>query len=170
MKKILALFFALLMLCSCSNALAVSTAEVAAAYQGNFTAKVKAVFGGNEAEFTVAKKPESISISATYPCELAGMSIELFDEHAAITYEDMTQDIDTDNLPEGTAFLLLQELFEELADPEDFALSTEKENLRAQNEDFSAVLNSRDFGLISAKFEKYATEFTFSDWNFAAAE
>ncbi|MBR5872016.1 MAG: hypothetical protein IKZ06_00010, partial [Oscillospiraceae bacterium] len=99
-----------------------------------------------------------------------GMGIEIFDEHAKISYNGMEQEIKKDSLPEGTPFLLLEELFEELSDPEDFVLSTENEKLFAKGEDFSAVLSKEDFSLVSAEFPAFGTKFTFSDFKFEAAE
>ena len=66
--------------------------------------------------------------------------------------------------------MLLEELFEELSDPEDFALSTENENIVADFEEFSAVLSSEDFSLISAEFPFFETKFTFSNFEFKPAE
>ncbi len=168
MKKIISVLIILCMLCSCSNGVSVSSAQVAKAYQNGFTANVTAVFGENKTEMSITKNPMSISILLNYPAELAGMGIELFDEHAVITYQGMTQEINTDNLPDGTPFLLLEELFDELSDPEEFALSTEVDNLSAKNDDFTAVLDGENFALISAKFSGYATEFTFTEFEFTA--
>ena len=134
------------------------------------SASVKAAFGENEAEITVLKNGMSISFSVYSPNELSGMGIEIFDEHAKISYNGMEQEIKKDSLPEGTPFLLLEELFDGLSDPEDFILSTENENLLADFGDFSAVLSAEDFSLISANFPAFETKFTFSDFEFLPAE
>jgi hypothetical protein len=98
------------------------------------------------------------------------MGIEISDEHAKIGYKGMEQEIEKDSLPEGTPFLLLEELFEELSDPEEFTLSTENENIVADFGDFSAVLSSEDFSLISAEFPFFETKFTFSNFEFLPSE
>lgn len=170
MRKLIFVLVLILSLCGCSNAVSVTPQEIAAAFQGDFSAKATAVFGENETGMSVAKNGMSISILLDSPAELAGMGIELFDEHAKVTYQGMEQEIDTDSLPGGTPFLLLEELFDELADPEEFTLSTEDGNLVAKNDDFAAVLSSEDFSLLSAVFARYATEFCFSEWEFGAAE
>ena len=66
--------------------------------------------------------------------------------------------------------MLLEELFEELSNPEDFVLSTENGNLIARSEDFSAALSAEDFSLISAEFPLFETKFTFSDFEFSQTE
>ena len=118
----------------------------------------------------VLKNGMSISFLLAFPKELSGMEVVLSDEHARVIFEGMEQEINTENLPEGTPFLLLEELFEELSDPEEFVLSTEKEKLVAKNDDFSAVLSAEDYSLISAEFSQYATKFTFSDFAFGTAK
>ncbi len=168
MKKLIAGLFLVLVLGGCSANAAVSTAEVAKAYSGDFYTEAKAAFGEATAEMSIEKKPMSISILLSSPGELAGMSIELFDEHALITYEGMTQELDTDNLPDGTVFLLIEELFDELSDPDEYILSTENGDLKAKADDFTAVLNPENFGLISAKFPRYSTEFTFGEFAFGS--
>jgi hypothetical protein len=112
----------------------------------------------------------SISIFLNNPSELSGMGIEIYDEHAKIIYNGMEQEIRKNSLPEGTPFLLLEELFEDLSDPEDFVLSTENENIVADFGDFSAVLSSEDFSLISAEFPFFETKFTFSNFEFVPSE
>lgn len=157
-------------LSACSNAQAPAPQDVAKAYGGDFSTAAKVNFGENEAEMQITKNPMSISILLDFPAEVSGMSIELFDEHAKITYEGMEQNIKTDSLPEGTPFLLIRELFEELADPDDFTLSTENDLLKAQGDDFSAVLSPEDFSLISAEFPEYRTSFAFSGFEFSAGK
>ncbi len=166
MKKFISVLIILGLLCGCSNSVSVAPQQVANVYKNGFTAKATAVFGESKTEMSITKNPTSISILLNSPAELSGMGIELFDEHAVISYEGMTQEIKTENLPDGTAFLLLEELFEELSDPEDFTLSTEADRIIAKNEDFTAVLNEENFAPISAKFSEYATEFTFSEFEF----
>ncbi|MBQ7874787.1 MAG: hypothetical protein IJ306_06485 [Oscillospiraceae bacterium] len=169
MRKLIVIFVLILSLCGCSNAAAATPQEVAAAFRKDFSAKATAVFGDNETGMSISKNGMSISILLDSPAELAGMGIELFDEHAKVTYQGMEQEIDTDSLPGGTPFLLLEELFNELANADEFALSTEDGNLVAKNDDFTAVLSSEDLSLISAAFQRYATEFSFSDWAFGEA-
>lgn len=170
MKKLIAIIAFVLMFSACSNSLAAAPQEVAKAYEKDFSASAIIAFGDNKAEFDVLKNGMSISISLNSPAELSGMGIEIFDEHAKITYNGMEQEIRKDSLPEGTPFLLLEELFEELSEPEDFSLSTENENLAADFGDFSAVLSAEDFSLISADFPFYETKFTFSNFEFKSAE
>lgn len=167
MRKIIFVFAFFLLFSGCSNVSKVTPQEVAGVYNGDFTAAARVVFGDNEAEITVAKNGMSISIFVTSPAELEGMGIEIFDEHAKISYDGMEQEIKTDSLPEGTPFLLLEKLFDELSDPEDFGLSTENGNLAAKGEDFSAVLSAEDFSVISAKFPLFETEFAFSEFEFS---
>ena len=170
MKKIIMLTAFVLLLYGCSKSPSATPQEVAKAYEQDFSASAMIVFGDNKAEFDVLKNGMSISISLNSPAELSGMGIEIFDEHAKITYNGMKQEIRKDSLPEGTPFLLLEELFEELSEPEDFSLSTENENLAADFGDFSAVLSAEDFSLINAEFPFYETKFTFSNFEFKSAE
>ena len=170
MKKFIMLAAIVLLFSGCSNSLKVTPQDVAGAYGNVFSASVKAVFGERETEMSVSKNGMSISITVNSPAELSGMGIEISDEHAKIGYKGMEQEIEKNSLPEGTPFLLLEELFEELSDPEKFTLSTENEKLIASFEDFSAVLSPEDFSLISAKFPLFETEFTFSDFVFKPAE
>lgn len=170
MKKLFLILVLILSLCGCSNSAAPSPQKVAKAYQNDFTASAKVVFGENEAEMQIEKKPMSISIMLNFPAEISGMGIELFDEHAKISYEGLEQNIKTDSLPEGTPFLLLKELFEELSDPEDFVLSMENKGITAKGDDFFAVLSEEDFSLISAEFPEYRTKFVFSNFEFSVPE
>jgi hypothetical protein len=169
MRKIIFVFAFIFSLFGCSNVSNVTPGEVAEVYNGDFTAEARVVFGDNEVEMLITKNGMSISISVTSPAELEGMGIEISDEHAKISYEGMEQEIKTDFLPEGTPFLLLEKLFDELSDPEDFTLSTENGNLTAKGEDFSAVLSAEDFSVISAKFPAFETEFAFSEFEFKSA-
>ncbi|MBQ5329426.1 MAG: membrane lipoprotein lipid attachment site-containing protein [Oscillospiraceae bacterium] len=170
MKKIILLLVIIFVLCGCSKSVSVTPQEVAEKYKQNFSSSVIAVFGDNRAEMEASKNGMSISVSVNFPAELSGMGIEIFDEHAKIIYEGMEQEIKKDSLPEGTPFLLLEELFDELSDPDEFTLSTENENIIAKGEGFSAVLSPEDFSLVSAKFPLFETEFTFSDFVFKSAE
>ena len=170
MRKIILPFVFLFLFSGCSNSVSVTPQEVAEKYKQDFSSSVIAVFGDNRAEMEASKNGMSISISVNSPAELSGMGIEIFDEHAKIIYEGMEQEIKKDSLPEGTPFLLLEELFEELSDPDEFTLSTENENIIAKGEGFSAVLSPEDFSLVSAKFPLFETEFTFSDFVFKSAE
>ena len=170
MKKlvlVMVLFFAF---SGCSSETNATPEDVAKAYKRDFSAAAKTVFKDMDTEMDIAKNGMSINIVLDSPKEVSGMGIEIFDEHAKISYEGMEQEIKTDSLPEGTPFLLLKDLFDELSDPEDFTLSTENEKLVAKGEDFSAVLSPEDFSLISAEFPFYETKFTFSNFAFAAAE
>ena len=152
MKKIILSFVLMAMFSGCSNSFSVTPQEVAKVYEKDFSASVLVDFGKNRTEMEMLKNSMSISISVDSPAELSGMGIEISDEHAKISYNGMEQEIEKDSLPERTPFLLLEELFEELSDPEDFVLSTENGNLIAKGEDFSAVLSSEDFSVISAEF------------------
>ena len=170
MRKIIFLFSFLLLFSGCSNSVSVTPQEVAEKYKQDFSASVSAVFGENEAELDITKNSMSIGIFANSPAELSGMGIEIFDEHAKISYNGMEQEIKKDSLPEGTPFLLLEELFEELSDSEDFSLSTENEKIVVKGEGFSAVLSPKDFSLLEAEFPLFETEFSFSNFEFVPAE
>ena len=172
MKKRIFVFVLILslILSGCSNSVLPSAEDVTNAYKNDFSAAAKVSFDDNEAEMKITKKPMSISISLVFPAEISGMEIVLSDEHAKINYEGMEQTVRIDSLPEGTPFLLLAELFEELSDPEDFVLSTENGNIIAKGDDFSAVLSSENFSIVSAEFPEYRTSFAFSDFNFSASE
>ena len=170
MKKLIVFAALVFAFSGCSNSVSVSPEEVSKTYEKDFLASAKAVFGENEAEIAVLKNGMSISFSVGSPNELSGMGIEISDEHAKISYDGMEQEIKKDSLPEGTPFLLLEELFDELSDPEDFILSTENENLLADFGDFSAVLSAEDFSLISANFPAFETKFTFSNFQFKQTE
>ena len=170
MKKLIILTAIVLMFSGCSNPVQATPAEVAKAFEQDFSAASKIVFGDNKTEFDVLKNGMSISIIVNSPAELAGMGIEISDEHAKIGYKGMEQEIEKGSLPEGTPFLLLEELFEELSDPEEFTLSTENENLVADFGDSSAVLSAENFSVISAEFPLFETKFTFSNFEFKPAE
>lgn len=170
MKKLVFAAVIALLFCGCSNTAEITPQEIAEVYKQDFSAKALAVFGENETEMSIVKNGMSISIIANSPAELEGMGIEIFDEHAVVTYDGMEQEIRKDSLPEGTPFLLLEELFDELSEADEFTLSTENENLVAKNDDFTAVLSAEDFSLISAEFPRHDTKFTFSEWVFGAAE
>ena len=170
MRKIVFLFAFLFLFSGCSNVAEVTPQETAKAYEQDFTSAARVVFGDNEAEITITKNGMSISVFVISPAELEGMGIEISDEHARISYDGMEQEIRTDSLPEGTPFLLLEKLFDELSNPEDFVLSTENENLIADFGDFFAVLSAEDFSVISAEFPLFETKFTFSDFEFRPAE
>ena len=156
--------------CGCSKSVSVTPQEVAEKYKQDFFSSVIAVFGDNRTEMEASKNGMSISVSVNSPAELSGMGIEISDEHAKIGYKGMEQEIEKNSLPEGTPFLLLEELFEELSDPEEFTLSTESENIVADFGDFSAVLSAEDFSLISAEFPFFETKFTFSNFEFVPSE
>ena len=170
MKKIIFSMMIVFVFCGCSKSVSVTPQEVAEKYKQDFSSSVIAVFGDNRAEMEASKNGMSISVSVNSPAELSGMGIEIFDEHAKIIYEGMEQEIKKDSLPEGTPFLLLEELFDELSEPDEFTLSTENENIIAKGEGFSAVLSPENFSLVSAKFPLFETEFTFSDFVFKSAE
>ena len=170
MRKIILSFVFLFLFSGCSISVSVTPQEVAKRYEQDFSSSVIAVFGDNRAEMEASKNGMSISISVNSPAELSGMGIEIFDEHAKITYNGMEEEIKKDSLPEGTPFLLLEELFDELSEPDEFTLSTENENIIAKGEGFSAVLSPQNFSLVSAKFPLFDTEFTFSDFVFKSAE
>ena len=158
------------MFSGCSNSFSVTPEEVAERYKQDFSASVFAVFGENKAEFDIVKNGMSISIFANSPAELNGIGVEIFDEHVKISYNGMEQEIKKNSLPEGAPFLLLEELFDDLSDSEDFVLSTGKENIIAKSENFSAVLSAEDFSLIEAEFSLFETKFTFSNFEFRPAE
>ena len=170
MKKIVLSLMILLFVSGCSNSALPDSKEVAKAFERDFSAAAKVTFDDTEAEMDISKNGMSISILLNNPSELSGMGIEIYDEHAKIIYNGMEQEIRKNSLPEGTPFLLLEELFEDLSDPEDFVLSTENENIVAKTEDFSAVLSGEDFSLISAEFPLEKTKFVFSNFEFKVAE
>ena len=170
MRKFIVAAVVAALLCGCSNAPSATPQDVAKAFEKDFSAKATAVFGENETEMSIAKNGTSISFFIDSPKELAGMELELFDEHAVVRYEGMEQKINTDSLPKGAPFLLLEELFDSLADGENFTLSTDGETLNAAGEDFFATLSAEDFSLIKAEFAGFATVFDFSEWAFFEEE
>ena len=170
MKKIILVLVLIFSICGCSNETEVTLQEVAESFKQNFSTEALAAFGENEAEMSITKNGMSISIIVSSPAELEGMGIEISNEHAKVTYEGMEQEISKDSLPEGTPFLLLEELFEKLSEPDKFTLSTENGNLVAKGDDFTAVLSPENFSIISAEFPRFSAKFTFSDWFFGAAE
>ena len=170
MRKIVAVLMLVLLLCGCSKQPEVTAEEVANAFAGDFSAEAKAVFGDSEAEMSIVKNGMSISIIVSSPDEISGMGIELCDEHVKVTYQGMEQEINADSLPEGTPFLLLRELFEELSEEGEFNIGMKNDKIAAENEDFSAVISPEDFSLIRAEFPLYETEFIFSGWEFSDAE
>ncbi len=170
MKKIIFILVFILSFAGCSNASEATGTDVAVAYANDFSASAKAVFGENEATVEIVKNPMSISFFVKSPKELEGLLVEVFDEHAKISYQGMEQEIKKDNLPDGAVFLLLEELFEDLEDGEDLVLSMEDGKVNVNEEDFSAVLSEEDLSLISADFPKYKTSFEFSEFAFAPSE
>ena len=117
MKKIVLSLMILLFVSGCSNSALTDPKEVAKAFEGDFSAAAKVSFDDTEAEMDISKNGMSISILLNNPPELSGMGIEIYDEHAKIIYNGMKQEIRKNSLPEGTPFLLLEELFEELENP-----------------------------------------------------
>ncbi|MBE6893035.1 MAG: hypothetical protein E7482_03365 [Ruminococcaceae bacterium] len=93
MRKIILSFVFLFLFSGCSNSVSVTPQEVAKRYEQDFSSSVLAVFGDNRAEMEVLKNGMSISIFANSPAELSGMGIEIFDEHAKITYNGMEEEI-----------------------------------------------------------------------------
>ncbi len=169
MKKIIFLVAVLLMFSGCSNAGTPSAAEVSEKYRKDFSANVSAVYGKENAKGKITKNGMSISILLNEPEELKGMSITVFDEHADISYEGMTQRIETDDLPDGAPFLLLEKLFDELSDPDEFTLSTAKDGFAVNGDDFTAAVDD-DLVLQNAVFPRYDTEFVFDGWDFLPSE
>lgn len=169
MKKIILSVVLIFLFCGCSKSLTVTSEEVSKIYEQNFKVSAFAVFGENKTEMEVTKNGMSIGILLKSPKELSGMGIDISDEHANISYDGMEQEISIDELPKGTAFLLLKELFDDLSNPDEFILSTENGNLIARGENFSAVL-SDDLSVINANFLPFETEITFSEWEFSPAE
>lgn len=169
MKKLFVLFAAILLISGCSENSLPPAENVAKAFEGDFSSSVIMNSGENKTEAKIIKNGMSISISVLSPRELSGMGIEISDEHARISYDGMEQDIKTGSLPEGTPFLLLEELFDELSDPEEFTLGREGDYISVKGEDFSALLSPDDFSIISAEFPLYNAEFIFSNWKFADA-
>ena len=170
MKKIIIAAIISALLCGCSNTPSVTNQDIAKAFEKDFSAKVTAAFGENETKMSISKNGTSISFFINSPKELSGMELELFDEHAVVRYEGMEQKINTGSLPKGAPFLLLEELFDSLADAEDFTLSTDGEILVAAGEGFSATLSAEDFSVINAEFTGFATVFDFSEWAFEKEE
>lgn len=166
MKKIIFVLAVLLVFSGCSNPAMPSPSEVSEKYKNGFSALATAEYGEDTAETEIIKNGMSISFLLKNPPELSGMSIVLFDEHAEVTYEGMTMDIDTENLPDFAPFLLLAKLFEELSDPEEFALSTASGEIIVQSDDFTAVLSSEDLSLKTAVFPRFDTEFDFEKMEF----
>lgn len=170
MKKFILSMVLITLFTACSNSVTVTSTEVADVYKKDFSVKVLAVFGENETEMTVTKNGMSIGILLNSPDELSGMGIEISDEHAKITYDGMEQEIEINSLPNGTPFLLLKELFEEISNPDEFVLSTENNCLTARGENFSVIISEDELLMTSAEFPTFETKFTFSEWNFGTSE
>ena len=170
MRRIIAFIALVFVLAGCSKAFEPKPKDVAAVYKNDFSVKAKATYGENETDFKITKNGMSISFVVESPKELSGLSIALSDEHAKVDFEGMELLLETENLPEKAPFFLVEELFENLSDEEDFTLSTDKNSVLAKGENFSAILSPEDFLLESAAFSEYKTEFSFSEWEFYAEE
>ena len=166
MKKIIFSVVALLMLSGCSVSALPKTADISEVYKKDFSALVTVEYGEETAKMEITKNGMSISFLLREPEELSGMSMVLFDEHAKVTYEGMTQDIDADKLPDSAPFLLLEELFDELSEPDEFVLSAENGEIIVQGDDFIATLYTEDFSLKNAVFPRFDTEFVFERFEF----
>ena len=167
MKKIIFSVVVLLMLSGCSISALPKTADISEAYKKDFSALVTVEYGEETAKMEITKNGMSISFLLREPEELSGMSMVLFDEHAKVTYEGMTQDIDADKLPDSAPFLLLEELFDELSEPDEFVLSAENGEIIVQGDDFIATLYTEDFSLKNAVFPRFDTEFVFERFEFS---
>lgn len=167
MKKIIFSIVALLVLSGCSISALPKTEDISEVYKKDFSALVTVEYGEETAKMEIEKKGMSISFLLHEPEELSGMSIVLFDEHAEVTYEGMVLDINTDNLPDYAPFLLLEELFDELSEPDEFVLSTENGEIIVQGDDFIATLYTEDFSLKNAVFPQFDTEFDFEKFIFS---
>ena len=167
MKKIIFSVVVLLMLSGCSVSALPKTADISEAYKKDFSALVTVEYGEETAKMEITKNGMSISFLLREPEELSGMSMVLFDEHAKVTYEGMTQDIDADKLPDSAPFLLLEELFDELSEPDEFVLSAENGEIIVQGDDFIATLYAEDFSLKNAVFPRFDTEFVFERFEFS---
>ena len=167
MKKIIFSVVALLMLSGCSVSALPKAADISEAYKKDFFAVATASYGEETAKMEITKNGMSISFLLRKPVELSGMSIVLFDEHAKVTYEGMTQDIDADKLPDSAPFLLLEELFDDISNLDEFVLSTAEGEITAQGDDFAATLSLEDYSLKNAVFPRFDTEFVFERFEFS---
>lgn len=166
MKRAVFILVLIFLFCGCGKAIKPSANDVAKVYSKDFSA----VAEKKNMVMDISKNGTSISFTAKYPKEVEGLCVLLSDEHAKVEFEGMTQEINTESLPEKAPFLLLDELFESLSNPEDFSLSTENDKIIAANDDFTAVLSEEDYSVITAVFPQYDAEFTFSEWNFLSEE
>ena len=167
MKKIIFSVVVLLMLSGCSVSALPKTADISEAYKKDFFAVATASYGEETTKMEITKNGMSISFLLCEPEELSGMSIVIFDEHAKVTYEGMTQDIDADKLPDSAPFLLLEELFDDLSNPDEFVLSTAEGEIIAQGDDFAATFSLEDYSLKNAVFPRFNTEFVFERFEFS---
>ena len=162
MKKIAVLSFALLFLFGCSSSFVPSAKTVSEAYNSDFSADVTALADDFDAKIKVSKNGKSISFVVIYPEDIAGMSIALFDEHALISYEGMEQKIKKENLPEKAVFLLLEDFFEDMSDPEEIVLTAEGDKLLVTSDDFFGELDKENFSPKEITFPQYNAKFLFS--------
>ena len=167
MKKIIFSVVVLLMLSGCSVSALPKTADISEAYKKDFFAVATASYGEEPTNMEITKNGMNISFLLCEPEELSGMSIVIFEEHAKVTYEGMPQDIDADKLPDSAPFLLLEELFDELSEPDEFVLSAENGEIIVQGDDFIATLYTEDFSLKNAVFPRFDTEFVFERFEFS---
>ena len=162
MKKAVLFLVLILSLSGCDKNFVPGKDDIARVYSGDFFALAETENTGIE----ISKNGMSISFIAKYPEEIEGLSVVLFDEHAKVEFEGMTQEIKSENLPQKAPFLLIDELLDSLSDPEDFSLSTENGKIIASGEDFSAVLSEEDFSVVTVVFPRYDEKIIFSEWIF----
>lgn len=144
----------------------VSTEEVSAEFQRDFSCKVAAACGGDETEMECERSGGSLSFKITSPEELAGLEIEIEGDKMTAEFEEMKTEINFSALPKGGALRLFKRLVETLALPDEYEVSQRGGEIIAVGKDFSASLEPGSFGLLSARFPDENTEFTFSDWAF----
>lgn len=166
MKKLLLFLIFVFVFSGCSKADIPEPQEVEKAFEKDFFASVTAGYGGGKTKMEINKNGMSISVDVLSPSDLKGLFVEISGEHAKVKYENIEQTIETEELPEEAPFLLLEELFDDLSDSEDFVLSNENGRLFAKNPDFTVELSADDYSVISAVFPEYEVRFDFSKFVF----
>lgn len=165
LKKIFTVI-AVLMLTSCSAG-TVSTEEVSAAYQSDFSCGLVISCGEDETEMKCTKNGLSIMLSTISPEDMAGLDMEISDGRLKLSFEGMETEFDFENLPENGPVGLFCRLLDTLALPDEFEVSRNGKKITLVGKGFSAELDGENFGLLSARFPEENTEFTFSDWEFS---
>ncbi|MGN0629572.1 MAG: hypothetical protein ACI4IW_08100 [Oscillospiraceae bacterium] len=165
LKKVFAVI-AVLMLTSCSAG-TVSTEEVSATYQKDFSCGLVISCGEEKTEMECTKNALSITLSTVSPEEMSGLDMEISGGRLKLRFEGMDTEFDFEKLPEDGPVRLFCRLLDTLALPDEFEVSRNGKKITLIGKGFSAELDGENFGLLSARFPEENTEFTFSDWEFS---